>query len=803
MARSQTQMSQNKGEYNFDCVVPRAQFKLKTHLGGNNLSIIPTKHINVELLQLISPIGNEESLMPEYEELDKLKRSRCDARPKSFKNCRVKHLNNSFLRPLKLMCFLLESGGNEKASYQIAITYKSTMQRFHKSGRDKKYVDDYIRKTFSMLSSSLVAKASNNASETDVNNMLLFSGIENVGGPTSWTQESIIAKAEEWVTGKTTLFENNKEWVSRKLDFWFDQWFLELKTDAIDFEEYCKDLSRWGTSGGITIPSNLKNVYKSLFTKEFKETDKNRLRNKNIIGLLCLQKYGNLNKLLQNDRFRVTVALKEETKTRLVASTPFPAYIEQSYMLFKLGKPKWLKSTISDSKLLNDVITKLHCKYWAIDSSKFDHNVPKWLLIMFWHKLKIRFDAYGDGVCSTFCDNQINDLNNIYIEIFDKKIKYEKGLLSGWRVTSIIGSMISALICEHVLDTTAQNVGQFSYITQGDDILFWSTSETQPTFDVLKEITSIGVTINKDKCLIGKDADFLKYIYTRDSILGFVGRSIRSIFYANPWIDNVHPSSLQELVTSWFTLTSRISFFVPNKQKLLFNVKKLIIEDAHRWNRKLSSSTLAKLLITPSSIGGLGVVETWESSNVYAKIVDFVGEGQGSTPLLRAFGFSPLQENKISQSRVMEFKFKPRYTNIPILNSNEITDHKVNIFRSVIETTAQVTKNKTIVMLADKLRKNSKPETTVDLKCMLPRVYRKTGRTFYVLTTLLGSEKTFTMPQSLFLEPVYDRNRLDMIRKNLVMAVRNAKDKPSLLYDELNHYFTVRSLETYCIHHSW
>lgn len=62
---------------------------------------------------------------------------------------------------------------------------------------------------------------------------------------------------------------------------------------------------------------------------------------------------------------------------------------------------------------------------------------------------------------------ELDSLNTLCVKCFNEVFKWQKGLLSRWRFTSLWGSMVSAAFCEFFKSTQDKFC---KYIVQGDDI---------------------------------------------------------------------------------------------------------------------------------------------------------------------------------------------------------------------------------------------------------------------------------------------------------------------------------------------
>lgn len=237
---------------------------------------------------------------------------------------------------------------------------------------------------------------------------------------------------------------------------------------------------------------------------------------------------------------------------------------------------------------------------------------------MFFEKIKYYSEKYGKNELARVCEEEIQDLRTLEVSMMNETFKYKAGLLSGWRITSVLGSIASAITCEYINDKLGVKM---DYITQGDDIIMMSVQK--PDVERLMQLCDdMGVVTHPDKCMFGAVGEFLKYTYTKNKIVALPARTLRSLAYINPWLDADRERSAKEICTGWFNLLSRIHTIIPNSRTAR-TICRWMIKDMHGWavnkdirdksNKRvhLSFSAINDLLVTPTSMGGLG---NWETS---------------------------------------------------------------------------------------------------------------------------------------------------------------------------------------------
>nr|WAK77486.1 MAG: RNA-dependent RNA polymerase [Totiviridae sp.] len=518
--------------------------------------------------------------------------------------------------------------------------------------------DDVVR--------TVIADIEKEVSACGTDARLAVSGLHTSGGPRGWEREQVVEHVREWVQGDAPLFEGEETWVRGTLSRWFRSWVTSSYPAGMakpNLFQYRLDPVRWGTSGGASPTSESLAALKKLFPG----MEKMAFRTKTIAGVSALM-FGKMDDLLRPSNI-CHAALKEEAKTRVIISTPMHSYVDTCFLLDLLGPPTFLKSTISGPSYLAS-FTDLYARYYsAIDASRFDFNVPKWLLRAIWEELAAALDPVGHvnyTQAAEICRSLSSELDRLVVEVLGVHVKYEKGLLSGWRSTSFVGSLISALCCEHYVQSLPGSIFakpnlSVGYIVQGDDIILFSS--THDLADSVDHMRGLGVATHPSKCLIGQEGDFLRAIYTRDGRKTYPMRSLRSLFYANPWIEQRAFKGLVEISQNWLIAESRFSLLSPSRVPETF-IRRVACADIARWSGGSLSATQVRCLYeTPLAVGGLGPIESVLGGVATVVDIDYARTGEVSRtqfPSLWNFvGVSvPLKPVK---------KFHLRHVDIPLL----------------------------------------------------------------------------------------------------------------------------------------
>lgn len=610
-------------------------------------------------------------------------------------------------------------------------------------------IDDIVRQFLSEIDKEtfLYCQVDENMSQVFTN----VHGLATMGGPRGWTKESVDESIKDWVCGKRVFNYEKIPFVNDKLVEWMDSWCAQSKPDGfLTFEEFVTDPMRWATGGGA------KRVKVSIQGEELD------VRNKWMWAIAKLRKGENLIESAKSEGLTARVALKEEVKTRCVITTPQMSYLRQCYMLYRLGDPKFLKSTIVDKGLTRQLVETTESHFVCVDASQFDHTVSKEFVIRFFSMIRDRVDRD----LAQLIQQEIDDLEKLDIEFNGIKYNYENGLLSGWRVTSLIGSLLSALLCEYINYVIGRKL---LYVTQGDDIIMRSRSKLDKRL-ILKCCEDFGIKTNEKKTTIGRFGEFLKYRYGNGHVQGYAARAVRSVYYANPWLDTTIVQSPGEVAQKWFMIMSRImnsanGTFLSSKSKIEF--EKSVVEDVHGWiGREVSKKTIQKCLYTPVSFGGLGVFEWSKFSVQGARTLDKIDvlektTFEGDDRFLELFGgpkdkkYIGKEKNVKTSTLSVVYKYLVGKAHGYITNTSRTVGElkfgdQYNIFRTIMMELGSCKTRPPIV--AELLAVCQGAVAMVSR----PKFLIKSNRWYDILQWMTGKDLKHSCPPSMFVDNRYD-----------------------------------------------
>lgn len=187
----------------------------------------------------------------------------------------------------------------------------------------------------------------------------------------------------------------------------------------------------------------------------------------------------------------------------------------------------------------------------------------------------------------------------------DINVAIHSGLLSGWFLTSLLGTMINYASCYVVRQIHFEVTGSELYtneIYQGDDSVV-SFSNLLNACLFMKSVKATNIQANLRKNYFSKShSEFLRYLFEDDSILGVPCRAINAIVWRKPTSSEGILDTLKgsEIFSNWCLLKSRCRGLVN-----LTEFTNLLIYDI-AYGLHLSIKDAKNYLGTPLHLGGLG-----------------------------------------------------------------------------------------------------------------------------------------------------------------------------------------------------
>lgn len=667
-----------------------------------------------------------------------------------------KHLQySSFGQPLTMHLHWCDETDDINMSTIILREIITKLESIEVNAYSIHYYDDIIRvildeidsETFSMVHDSGI----------DLKTIFInICGLASMGGPKSWDEQVIIAKIHDWVTGEYEWDVETTKWVHRHIEKLFGQWSLNKLDRKLTYKEYVTDPMRWATSGGA--PSVR---VKGLVKGNPDEDEQIRSKWAWILEHMSTEDKKRVCDIiaeLRKAKITAGVATKDEAKTRIIITTPMASYVRQCYIMYAMGEPNFLRSTIVTKDVTEKIISGEYKQFVCIDASKFDHNIPKSLILKVFSTILDVALRFNDTELQQVVLEEIDHIVGLSVDYNGVSYKYQKGLLSGWRFTSFIGTLVTNILCDNIKEKLKIPC---DYITQGDDIIMLLNERVDPEL-ILNVVAEFGIVTNSKKTTIGTSGEFLKYVYYNNMAFGYTARCVRSIFYANPWLDPHSVTSASSISMKWFVYLSRLCSNlnkVPDIDKFLDHVA----HDINKWlGNKKRTKRIKDMLRTPTSLGGLGIHETcdYESSEFVSMNIRNMDEDK--TAKTRIFGlFGVTLQGMRMEEKIIDIKkmsisvkqqdrlFRQVYNSVEPASPMKEPDD-INIFKSMLGCVTRLRKSPQILKT---MYKNTLGQE-FDYRNSIPAL-GGTRRWHNVLRILLQKDEVH-MPNSCFLDNRYD-----------------------------------------------
>lgn len=325
--------------------------------------------------------------------------------------------------------------------------------------RDRsEYEDDYWRHQLKNISGCAFPKVFSSGPA-----YMLFTHLHSLTGKCPFTKEKIIKDITAWVsntdpTGQVKDIDHST--VQTTLDDVFPRWYHGESGGSLNFRDYCNDFVRWGTSGGAPKIDIAGETYRTKWAWAYANSvlsDGNINHDRDLYQQALLQDIG-----------YAGVALKEEAqKTREIITTPMPSYMRQSYLLYRWGKPP-INSPISSGAWVSHFEKISPAWYGCLDGEKFDQTIPAWFVLTVVDRL-----GNLDNETRKVADEELQDLHKLRVEWNGMTWAWKAGVLSGWRTTSVLGTLASVAAFNYITKASG-TFGGIQYGALGDDLILFS-----------------------------------------------------------------------------------------------------------------------------------------------------------------------------------------------------------------------------------------------------------------------------------------------------------------------------------------
>lgn len=455
--------------------------------------------------------------------------------------------------------------------------------------------------------------------------------LDMLGSKSPWTKEMVESDIEKWTSG---LNPGNLDLLSPYIDNIFQQWGYDANpNNFLRFKDFCNDPMRWGTSGGAKKANIQGETYRSKWAWAF-----SRMMHKS--GAFKKPGEYDLYESALQEPEECKVALKEEEKkTREIITTPMASYLRQSYLAYRWNRLPG-DSPISNPEWLGHFQSTEYSWYGCADAERFDHSVSKDMV-----KYIIKKLGEIDDETAWVAQQELDSIDRLIISWNGKEWPYKGGLLSGWRITSMVGTIVSMSIGRYIIEKN--NIIGAKAVGMGDDIILASPRFGIDKDDLYTSYADTGFNINLLKTISGPIGEFLRQVYSPRGVIGYPASAMGAVLYAPPWLDRYSLGREQEISKNWLTLYSRYLPHSLDNCALTSSIRELIKLDVLQHFKV--SGDLEKWLDTPIPAGGGGVIE-WSRPSDWSRIESDDNVVRGTPTFLSLFGIQK-KENSTHSKR--------------------------------------------------------------------------------------------------------------------------------------------------------
>jgi hypothetical protein len=387
------------------------------------------------------------------------------------------------------------------------------------------------------------------------------------------------------------------------------------RRSLIGFSDWISDVTNWGRSGSTKYPAKVK-------TTGGVKAMKNKWAT--AWGYDSTVLYKDAMKL-RPDELKV-VQKRERGKVRGVIASGDSQYLRMSYVSY------WLEDILRDhpqttlfmSKRQRVSMWQRMCRFGhsvriPIDQSHFDWQPTRVMInIVLSEIMTLILEEAGPWVelLVPVMRDIIYTMNRMtYVDTGAGFVRYEKGILSGWRWTSLLDTVINAGEFNALWNWISSQYGiegdPYSINFQGDDV--WTVLESYNQAILLAESYKLtSFEVNPFKFFVSYRRDeYLRQVARSGIVKGIPARMLPSLFYRTPL--GIPPPKgvirLRETFDNWMKLFGRakvnISAFVSYMIRDLSGDIGVNKELVNRW------------LGTPSCLGGGGM---WYSTGTWVTV---------------------------------------------------------------------------------------------------------------------------------------------------------------------------------------
>lgn len=355
--------------------------------------------------------------------------------------------------------------------------------------------------------------------------------------------------------------------------------------------------------------------------------------------------------IFTKQRYKATIIMKKETgKVRPVINADDASYLQMSFVSSWLepflqgnrNSTLWMSTKqVLDMKI--NTVMQLQAMRTALplDQSHFDHQPTMAMLQSTFSAIKAfapRDDLkYVTGlIAESIAEGTIVELPD------GSKLTHKKGVLSGWRWTAMIDTIINIVTFRLAtrLSGLTRPLAVRLFNAQGDDDLIFVDNNVDAEL-IAASYQAMNFEVNTKKFFISKRyQEYLRIVYDRDGSYGYPARSIVSLLINNP-INPDPPagtSRIRAAYSNWMiAINRRLSCYHE------------MLEDISRGNG-VSESFVEEWLHTPATLGGCGW-QPWSEKTEYTVLSDSIIKRHGK---ISGIHLVPVRQSAAFREAILE-----------------------------------------------------------------------------------------------------------------------------------------------------
>lgn len=497
--------------------------------------------------------------------------------------------------------------------------YRYTLQQFHP--RALRYLERTYDIDSIMISDStvpLLLRISDREKKKGGEFSKLCIDLATLGGYQIPDDSKNMEVAMNWFgTAKKKGYPGWEAWFDVAIDKVLGDYFINSFTDTnyLTIDQYANAPVLWGTAGSVLYYKNVhihgKDDGKTYSARNTKWAAGIDIDPKDVVSSMTHRRaqYCKMVHKAETKKVREVVSSDLETHWKM-------DYISQMF-LDPLSHGSKLSTLSMSSEDTVDMWTS-SAKFTGsvrcpLDQSAFDQEQTRDMIVLLVTKIrdlilvKISASSVDPVPVRKIFDDTIYGMSHGYVLVDGIKIPYRNGVLSGWRWTAMVDSLLNAATFYVPLLANDMLPSLISVVSQGDDIKSDFNNWITPVV-VWHDIQRAGFLVNPGKFFIADDRDeFLRKIIMPNIVDAYPARAVNSIFFRNPVNMPPAPGAVRvgEMLSQWNLFLGRLGVSIGMLKDTTY--WGMVLQDIASAN-EVYPTDVDNWMHTPISLGGGGFV---------------------------------------------------------------------------------------------------------------------------------------------------------------------------------------------------